>query len=106
MQLAHAYRLIDAAQVSVDLSPIGDIPNTESVVRPSSPFRPNSSAMDGRRRRRSNFVYFVERGRAKNPTGKRRLFSPATMGGFYCLKIKKAGQERDKMTNGRKRKRA
>ena len=34
MQRAHAYRLIDAAQVSVNLSPIGDIPKTESVARP------------------------------------------------------------------------
>ena len=37
---AHAYRQIDAAKVSKNLSPIGDIPITESQARPLTQLEP------------------------------------------------------------------
>jgi phage N-6-adenine-methyltransferase len=40
MQRAHAYRLMDAATVASNLSPIGDIPATESQARPLTQLPP------------------------------------------------------------------
>ena len=40
MAKQHAYRLIDSAAVAKNLSPIGDVPKTESVVRPLARLEP------------------------------------------------------------------
>lgn len=41
MARSHAHRLIDAAAVTKNLSPIGDIPKTEAVVRPLTKLAPD-----------------------------------------------------------------
>ena len=42
MERAHAYRLIDSAKVVANLSPIGDIPRTESQARPLTSLPPEA----------------------------------------------------------------
>jgi hypothetical protein len=45
MERAHAYRLIDAAQVIRNLSPMGDIPTSERQVRPLTKLEPSEQRL-------------------------------------------------------------
>ena len=89
MNRAHAYRLIDAAEVVNNLSPIGDIPANESQARPLTALRDNPelqrAAWERARKKRAVSFPCPSCTTSPRPHPTKRVFKSNSISGYQTI---------------------